>query len=85
MLRVTQTLWLLTFVGFLSACAEKPRPLEGISDEVFEVEPEATGSLSTVGQLAEAHVENTFALRRANNKLLTLCIAAQRCESEDRK
>jgi hypothetical protein len=49
---------------------------------VFEPEPEATGSLKTVGQLAEAHVSNTFALRRANNKLTTICMAVQRCKDE---
>lgn len=50
--------------------------------EVFEAEPEASGSLSTVGQLADAHVVNTTALRRANNKLKTICLAAERCTSE---
>lgn len=70
-------------VGFLSACAQAPQPLEALPDDVFETEPEASGSLSTVGQLAEAHVENTFALRRANNKLTTICIAVERCKNED--
>lgn len=72
-------------LGFLSACAQVPQPLKELPDEVFEVEPEASGSLFTVGQLAEAHVENTFALRRANNKLTTICIAVERCENEDLK
>jgi hypothetical protein len=83
--RATQILCLLTSVGFLVACAPKAQPLKELPDDVFEREPEASGSLSTVGQLAEAHVENTFALRRANNKLTTICIAVERCENEGLK
>lgn len=69
-------------LGYLSACAEKPVALEGLSDEVFEMEPEHSGSITTVGELADAHVANTFALRRANNKLTTICVAAERCKKE---
>ena len=67
--------------GFLIACGTTPQPLEELPNEVFEREPEATGSLSTVGSLAEAHVANTFALRRANNKLIVICVAVGRCKN----
>lgn len=70
-------------LGYLSGCAEKQPALEGLSQEVFEVEPEASGSITTVGELADAHVANTFALRRANNKLTTICVAVERCKKED--
>lgn len=82
MLRGIRTLCLPMSLGFLIACDPVAEPLEGLPDEVFQREPEITGSLQTVGQLAEAHVANTFALRRANNKLTTICIAVHRCKEE---
>lgn len=68
--------------GFLTACGPELQPLNALPDEVFEGEPEASGSPLTVGQLAEAYVANTFALRRANNKLSTICLAVERCKKE---
>lgn len=35
---------------------------------------------TTVGSLAQAFVENTMALKRANNKLITICQALGRCD-----
>lgn len=82
MLRGIRTLCLPMSFGFLIACDPVAQPLKELPDEVFRAEPEASGSLHTVGQLAEAHVANTFALRRANNKLTTICIAVHRCKEE---
>lgn len=64
----------------MSACSTTVNGLSGLSDEVFEREKEYLGSPRTVGQLSEAFVENTLALRRANNKIHTVCLAALRCE-----
>lgn len=74
------TLSILMSCMFLAGCGEKPNLLAGISDRVFEPELEYAGKLETVGQLAVAYLDNTIALRRANNKLNTICIAADRCE-----
>lgn len=57
--------------------------LTGLPDSVFEAEPEYSGSMETVGQLAEGYLTNTTSLRKANNKLSTLCVAANRCEQAD--
>lgn len=67
----------------MSGCAPDLNALSGLSDEVFEAEPEYPGSPKTIGQLSEAFVVNTLALRRANNKVHTICIATQRCEAVD--
>lgn len=71
---------LLTFGLFLAGCSREAQPLRHLPIEVFQTEEEHAGSLTTVGELSVAYVENTFALRRANNKLSTICIAAKRCE-----
>jgi hypothetical protein len=47
---------------------------------VFASENEYDGPLRTTGHLAEGFVTNTTSLRRANNKLRTICVAAKRCE-----
>lgn len=79
----TTLLSLLTFSALLIGCAEKSgSALTGLPDDVFVTEAEHEGPLETVGELAEAYVENTSALRRANNKLSTICVAAARCKEE---
>lgn len=58
-------------------------PLVGLDDSTFEEEEEYNGELNTVGDLSTGYAENTTALRAANNKLTTICIAAKRCEMND--
>ena len=62
-------------------------PLEGVPNDVFEPEKLYDGPLNTVGTLSEGYLQNTNAVKLANNKLKTLCIAAKRCsensESEE--
>lgn len=78
------SLCLMTSVAFLSGCAkETPPALPYLDEEIFEPELEYAGPMLTLGDLTRGHVENTTALRRANNKLRTLCLAARRCEDED--
>ena len=67
----------------LTACNPAVPALSGLGAEVFEAEQEYPGSPRTVGQLSEAFVMNTLALRRANNKIHTVCVAAMRCEPAD--
>ena len=55
--------------------------LPHLAPEIFAPEAEYAGPMDTLGDLARAHVENTTALRRANNKLGALCIAALRCRN----
>lgn len=54
-----------------------------VPGEVFEAEQEYAGPMNTLGDLTRAHIANTAALRRANNKLATLCVAAKRCKGKD--
>lgn len=82
MRKAIRILSLPMWFGSLIGCSELTQLLDGIPDDVFQAEPEASGSVLTVGQLADAFVINTASLRRANNKLVTLCVAANRCESE---
>ena len=49
----------------------------------FDKEPEYVGPLDTVGQLGDGYIFNTGSLRKANNKLDTLCLAAKVCEEKD--
>lgn len=64
-------------------CSKAPGPaLVGIPDSIFEEEEEHTDKIVSVGHLTEAYVSNTTALRSANNKLSTLCVAAMRCKDE---
>jgi hypothetical protein len=71
----------------LSACSElvnKDKPFtESMPDSSFTPEPEYKGPLNTIGQVGDAYIHNTGSLRRANNKLNALCIAAKVCEEED--
>jgi hypothetical protein len=81
MRKVATLLFLLTCAALSSACAKPPvAALPGLPGSVFESEPEYQGPLETIGDLADGHVTNTTALRRANNKLRVICVAANRCE-----
>lgn len=82
MSKVWTTLFLLSFVSFLSGCAEGVRTLAGVPDSVFEKEPVYSGSLNTVRELGTGYAQNTGSLLRANAKLETLCKAADRCEDD---
>ena len=82
--RATQILFLMSCIVLLNGCSQSNNPaLPGLPVEVFEAEQEYRGSLRTVGKLSEAYVFNTSALRSANNKLTTICVAANRCEQPD--
>lgn len=81
--RVPMSLFLLTSATFLIACDPEPGLLEYMPDDVFEAETEYHGPLETLGQLTQGYVTNTTALRQANNKIRTLCIAGGRCENEE--
>lgn len=54
--------------------------LTGLPNSAFEAEPLHEGQTKTVGELAEAYVTNTTSLKKANNKLHTICVAAARCK-----
>lgn len=60
-------------------CADETA-LSGLPGSVFEPVPAYAGPMATVGHLADAHVTNTAALNQANNKLGTICVAANRCK-----
>lgn len=75
--------FLICFGTLLSACGTPNLVLEGLPNSVFEAEPEYTGPLNTVGEVGNAYLTNTTALRAANNKLTTVCISAGRCEVQD--
>lgn len=79
MLKVTTILCLTLSIGFLSGCTS-PEALKGLPGSTFEAVPAYEGEIKTIGHLAEAHVTNTFALHQANNKLGTICVAANRCK-----
>jgi len=66
----------------LNACSQiTNRPfIESLPSSSFAKEAEYTGPLDTVGQLGDAYIFNVGSLRRANNKLDTLCTAAKVCE-----
>ena len=70
--------FLLIFVVSLSGCETANSHLPA---EVYEQEPEYEGPLETTGQLAQAYLDNTTSLRRANNKLTIVCIANRRCKA----
>ena len=76
-------LYLLALLMSSSACSlgNKDQPFtESMPPSSFEKESEYSGPLNTIGQLGDGYIENTGSLRRANNKLDTLCIAAKVCE-----
>lgn len=54
-------------------------PISYLSNEVFTPEEEYDGPLTLLGELTDGYATNTIALRKANNKILTLCVAAKRC------
>lgn len=83
MRKATINLSLMVSLVLLSACNPAVPALSGLGAEAFEQEKEYPGSPQTVGQLSEAFVMNTLALRRANNKIHTVCVAAARCEAAD--
>lgn len=71
--------------GALSTACSKPGPnptlvLEALPEEVFLEEAEYQDEMKTIGDLGQGYLVNTTALRRANNKIRTLCIASGRCE-----
>lgn len=79
-------LYLLALLMFSSACSlgNKEQPFtESMPPSSFEKEPEYDGPLDTIGQLGDGYIHNTGSLRRANNKLDALCIAAKVCEEQD--
>ena len=80
--KVTTLLFLLISAILSASCTHKIDALPGLPDEVFEPEPESRQELNTVGQLSTAHIDNTLSLRRANNKLTTICTAALRCPAQ---
>ena len=71
-------LLLLMFVVSLSGCATANNHLPA---EVYQHEPEYSGPLETTKHLAQAYMDNTTSLRRANNKLTIVCIANRRCKA----
>jgi hypothetical protein len=73
--------YLLPFALLLGGCSEVVG-LAGLQNKVFEPEKEYKGRIETVGELSEAYIANTYALRKANNKLTTICLAARRCKEE---
>ena len=62
------------------SCDKVYPALMGLPDDVFYTEDEYLGNISTVGDLGNAYLENTTSLRLANNKLLAICVAAERCK-----
>lgn len=79
-------LCLLVLLMFSNACSQGIEDLpftESMSQSSFEKEPEYKGPLDTIGQLGDGYIHNTGSLRRANNKLDALCIAAKVCEEKD--
>jgi hypothetical protein len=54
--------------------------LNELPASVFEPETGYVGKLISLGHLAEAHVTNKASLEQANNKLVTICVAANRCK-----
>lgn len=81
MLTVMNNFFLMASVALLIGCTQPPALTE-LPDHVFEAEEEHTGPRETVGHLGEAYIVNTTALRKSNNKLRTICIAANRCKDE---
>lgn len=76
-------LFLLTSVLILTGCEpDRYSNLDGLPEDTFTKEESYQGSIDTVGQLTEAYVRDNAALERANNKLETICIAAERCEKK---
>lgn len=74
-------LFLLIFAMLLSGCVKNPsHVLKDAPSSVFEPEPEDDSPVTTVGELADSYVRNLTALRRANNKLGTLCVLAGQCK-----
>jgi len=82
--RVVLILFLLISSALFAGCSDQAslRTVDRLGDEVLERELEYTGPLHTVGFLAQAYANNTYALRRTNNKLHTICIAMKRCPQE---
>ncbi len=77
---VTRLLCLTIFCASLSGCDRvRADPEIKPPASLFEEEPEYQGELGLMGQLAEGYVHNTLALRRANNKLKTLCRIEEVC------
>lgn len=81
MLKAAINLSLMTLVGLFAGCGIESS-LRHLPDDVFQAEPEYDRELESVGDLAKAYAENTYGLRKSNNKLKTLCVAARRCEDE---
>ena len=67
---------------FLLGCAKEQlvnNPLQGIPDDVFQSESTYEGPLNTIKDLSKGYIYNASAVEAANNKLKTICIAAERC------
>lgn len=79
--RGLRLLFLTTSSALFAACSEAPQTeaFQHLGNEVFTQEQEYQGPLETVGDLTSAYTETTIALRKANNKIGTLCLAALRC------
>lgn len=72
----------MIFVPLSAGCDRNLNPIsfEHLPDEMFDEQPEYGGPLDTLGDLTNGYLENTIALRKANNQILLLCQAAGRCE-----
>lgn len=75
----------LTGVFVLSGCDDPIRGDlgSGLPDQVWQGIPPYEGTVNSVGTLTEAYIQNTESLLTVNNRMLTLCVAYNKCEEED--
>ena len=78
---VVKLFCLMTSLTYLTACTPSVA-LEGLPQDIFQKESLYTGPLNTVGDLSKGYVNNTNALRAANNKISVICVAANRCSGD---
>lgn len=76
-------LFLLILLGFLNGCSRNPDAFSEMPERAFEEEPEYTGEIQSIRDLSEAFIFSTGSLRRANNKLSVLCVAANVCQESE--